>query len=288
MKGAIDIGTNTMRLLIGEIVSGKIQVKKQLIAEPRLGAGISKGEINKDAMLRGVKVLEEFQKITREFQVQKVSIVGTSALRDAKNKEKFLAKVLQRTGWRVEIISGEEEAALSYAGAVSALPTMSEIPVVIDIGGGSTEAIYQKSGQVQAISVNVGAVRYLEAGWSPKKLQKALTPLLAELIPLKEQMTLVAVGGTATTGAAIYLGMGEYSREGIQGQVISLENLCQLKDQLRGMTFAERVKVKGLSPQRADIIIPGLEILINIIKNLKKTEISISDAGLLDGIILQK
>lgn len=289
MKAVVDIGTNTTRMLIGEIgEEGKVKVHAQFIAEPRLGVGITKGWLTTEAVERTIEALGEFKKITQNYEIKEVTVVATSAVRDAINKTEFVDAVFHTIGWHVQVISGEKEAELSYSGAVVSVAQSFGLPVVIDIGGGSTEVIYAQGGQIKGISVNVGAVRLLEAVWSQEELNRIMSPLIRELINLEEKISLVAVGGTATTAAAIYYGITEYSRAAVQGKFLTLENIKKLKEQLAEMPLAERKKLIGLTPKRADIIVPGLEILASIIEKLGETGTIVSDAGILDGLLLRE
>lgn len=226
--------------------------------------------------------------ITGNYGIKKVVVVATSAVRDAINKKEFVKQVFREIGWQIQVISGEKEAELSYYGAVSALSRMSPlgIPIVIDIGGGSTEVIFKNIGQIQGVSVNVGSVRFQETAWSREELDQRLLPLIKEVINLGETISLVAVGGTATTAAAILYGISEYDREAIQGRFLALESIKKLKDQLKEMPLEERKKITGLTPKRADIIVPGLEILVRIIELMGEPGITVSDAGILDGLML--
>jgi len=286
MKAVIDIGTNTIRMLIGEVgKEGNVKVHAQFIAEPRLGVGITKGRLMPEAVERTIKALDEFKRITRDYEIKEVIVAATSAVRDAMNKTEFVDEVYHEIGWQVQVISGEKEAELSYNGAASVLLPVG-LPVVIDIGGGSTEVIFAQGGQVKGISVNVGAVRLLETAWSKEELDRKILPLIQELINLDEKISLIAVGGTATTAAAIHYGITEYSRGAIQGKFLTLESIKRLKVQLCEMPLEERKKIIGLSPKRADIIVPGLEILVRIIELLGEQGITVSDAGILDGLLL--
>ncbi|HHT63841.1 MAG TPA: Ppx/GppA family phosphatase [Clostridia bacterium] len=288
MKAAIDIGTNTIRMLIGKVVKGKVEVHAQFIAEPRLGAGITEGKLTYEAMARALKVLKDYKTAAQDYQVQDVFVVATSAVRDAANKKEFIDAVFNNTGWRVEVITGNEEAVLSFIGAISTLPEINGAPVIIDIGGGSTEVIFQRNGRIKGVSVNVGAVRLWEAAWPEEELRIRLLPVLREVSSLKEKILPVAVGGTATTAAAVLYGITNYSREKVQGKPLNLDELIGLKSRLAGMTMEERKNVAGLTPKRADIIVPGLDILICILRELGVTRILVSDAGILDGLLLRK
>ncbi|MEL7566731.1 MAG: Ppx/GppA family phosphatase [Dehalobacterium sp.] len=288
MKAVVDIGTNTVRMLIGDVgEEGKVKVHAQFIAEPRLGVGITKGQLTPEAVDRTIKALAEFKRITQDYKVEDVIAAATSAVRDAINQTEFVDEVFHKIGWQVQVISGEKEAELSYTGAVSVLLPLG-LPVVIDIGGGSTEVIFARDGEIKGISVNVGAVRLHEAAWSQEELDRKLLPLTREFTNLGEKISLVAVGGTATTAAAIHYGITEYSRAAVQGRFLTLESIKKLKDQLKGMPLKERKKIVGLTPKRADIIVPGLEILVRMIELSGEPGITVSDAGILDGLLLSR
>ncbi|ATW26999.1 Ppx/GppA phosphatase family protein [Candidatus Formimonas warabiya] len=288
MKAVVDIGTNTLRMLIGTVHEGKVSVHAQFIEEPRLGVGITKGELTPEAVDRTVQALEKFQRITRDYRVKDVAVVATSAVRDAANKQEFTELVFEKTGWQVEILSGKEEAAYSFSGAVATIPFGRGIPVVIDIGGGSTEIIYAAEGEVKGSSVNVGAVRLAESRLSPQQLKEKLFPGLEGIRDLGGNPCPIGVGGTATTAAAIHYGIEKYSRPAVQGKIVTLPDLRRQKSRLEKMTLEERKRVPGLSPQRADIIVPGLEILVTVLEMLGSESITVSDAGILDGLLLRK
>lgn len=286
MRAVVDIGTNTSRMLIGEVKEGKIKVHSQFLAEPRLGAGITKGILTEEAIERTIKALNGFKTIIQKHAINDVIVMATSAARDAVNKNEFINEVYQKTGWQVQVISGEKEAELSYRGAVASVSMTQALSVVIDIGGGSTEAIFTWENKVQATSVNVGAVRYLETNWTEEELKKHLSPLIRDLARINEKKSLVAVGGTATTAAAIHYKIKEYSREEVQGKILTLDNIKALKEVLWGMDPQDRKNVIGLTPKRADIIIPGLKILISIMELINENSIIVSDAGILDGMLI--
>ena len=211
--------TNTIRMLIEKVVAVEHMLT---IAEP-LRAGIE-GKLTYEAMARALKVLKDYKTAAQDYQVQDVFVVATSAVRDAANKKEFIDAVFNNTGWRVEVITGNEEAVLSFIGAISTLPEINGAPVIIDIGGGSTEVIFQRNGRIKGVSVNVGAVRLWEAAWPEEELRIRLLPVLREVSSLKEKILPVAVGGTATTAAAVLYGITNYSREKVQGKPLNLMN----------------------------------------------------------------
>lgn len=288
VKAVVDIGTNTVRMLIGEVKGGKVSVHGQFIAEPRLGVGITRQCLTPQGMERTMEALDDFKRTVRNYFVEDVTVVATSAVRDAINGKDFTEEVFRKIGWQVEILSGAAEAELSYAGAIASVKLPDGLPVVVDIGGGSTEVIFSRGGRVQGASVNVGAVRLSETAWSAEQLTQNLFPALQGLIHMQEKISLVAVGGTATTAAAIQYGITRYSREAVQGKGLSRQDIKRLKDDLAQMPADQRKKVIGLTPKRADIIVPGLRILVSILDQLGADGITVSDAGILDGLLLRK
>jgi len=287
MKAVVDIGTNTLRMLIGTVLDKKIQVAAQYVAETRLGKGIGERRLAPEAINRSLEALECFQAKAHGFGVDEVIIVATSAVRDAENGKEFAEKVLKRTGWPVRVLSGEEEARLSFRGAVAAYPDSEHRPIVIDIGGGSTEIIYQQGDKIFASSVNVGTVRLLETMESMEKLKHKFSSVTESITGVAGSIQAVGVGGTVTTAAAVIYQVDHYTREEVHGKSLSLEEITCLKNRLAQMPFSERKTVLGLSPKRADIIIPGLTILIVLLDLLGQDRIWVSDAGLLDGLLLE-
>lgn len=286
MKAAIDIGTNTLRLLIGEVKGDGVKVGRQFVEETRLGTGIEGKRLLVEAMERTLAALVGFQEICRSFGVTDVGVVATSAVRDAANRADFVRMVDQATGWQVAVLSGTEEANLAYRGAISALPVKSGTPVVIDIGGGSTEVIFSRSGQVCADSANVGAVRLTENMLTDDLLKKELEPAIRGVNDLSGSVSLIGVGGTITTAAAVFYSVESYTREAVHGRMILLSEIKNLRSQLQGITLEERKQLVGMTPGRVDIIIPGLTILITALDLLGVNRIWVSDAGILDGVLL--
>lgn len=286
MKAAIDIGTNSLRMLIGEIHEGKVKMISQSLETTRLGEGMAKKLLLPQAIERTISALENFKKELNIHKVSDISIVATSAVRDATNRQEFLDKIFSATGWQVQVLSGEEEARLSFNGALSAKSESFGMPIIIDIGGGSTEVVYKKSDDIKGVSVNVGCVRLLEGNWDNELLKKELSPVVQPLLDYKGDFSVRGVGGTTTTLAAILYGVENYTREAVHGKVLPLSDIISLKNKLENMSLEERKKIPGLMPQRADIIVHGISILITLLNLLGAEEIIASDAGILDGVLL--
>jgi exopolyphosphatase/guanosine-5'-triphosphate,3'-diphosphate pyrophosphatase len=280
---AVDIGTNSCRLLIAEKGQPWQTLYRGLVTT-RIGEGVdSQGEISPAAVERTIKGLKELQELITRFQVEKMRVVGTSALREAANREEFVKRVGQELNWQVDIISGEEEAQLSYLGVRSGL-LLDKPPLVVDIGGGSTEFMMENPFPWY-ISLPLGAVRTAEADWSDTQILSLLAPL--EQKSITPDYPLVVVGGTATTLAAMQLRLSVYDSRLIHGQSLTIDQIQYWRDHLASMSLEERQKVIGLQPQRADIIVPGIRILALIMDQLGYEEMLISESDILDGVIAQ-
>jgi exopolyphosphatase/guanosine-5'-triphosphate,3'-diphosphate pyrophosphatase len=280
---AVDIGTNSCRLLIAEKAQPWQTLYRGLVTT-RIGEGVdSQGKISPAAVERTIKGLQELQELITRFQVEKMRVVGTSALREAANREEFVKRVGRELNWQVDIISGEEEAQLSYLGVRSGL-LLDKPPLVVDIGGGSTEFMIENSFPWY-ISLPIGAVRAAEADWSDAQILSLLAPLDQKSIT--PDFPLVVVGGTATTLAAMQLKLSVYDSRLIHGQSLTIDQIQYWRDHLAAMSLEERQKVIGLQPQRADIIVPGIRILTLIMAKLGYEEMLVSESDILDGVIAQ-
>lgn len=283
---AVDIGTNSCRLLIAERKNKKVIPIYRDLKTTRLGEGLAQtGAVKKEAVERTAAALHEFVKIIKDHKVKKIGAAATSAAREASNADFFLHTVKERTGLEVEIISAAEEARLSYLGAVNSIDTEGASPVVVDIGGGSTEIIYCRGMELKNTSIDVGSVRCTEKKSKPTQIIKELKPVLDDIISLKDDINLIGVGGTVTTLSAIHKRMEVYDSEKIHNSVLLRDVVEQLFFDLFEMPLEERKKVPGLQPERADIISAGALILLLILTYLDINSIIVSEADILHGII---
>lgn len=287
MKAAVDIGTNSIRMLVGIPRGQSVELHGQYVEETRLGEGMAGKILLPQAMGRTVVALKKFQHILAEQRIAPPRVIATSAVRDAENQAEFCQLVRQETGWAVEVLSGEQEALYSYHGALSLGRPGAGLPVVIDIGGGSSEVVFALGGRIRGRSVNIGAVRLLEKPLAAAELQAILAPAVVDIRESGEMTYLIGVGGTATTAAAIFYRIADYSRQSIQGRILQLVHLEIMRENLAAMTPAERRLVVGLPVKRADIIVPGLAILTALLQLLGASQIMISDAGILDGVLTE-
>jgi exopolyphosphatase/guanosine-5'-triphosphate,3'-diphosphate pyrophosphatase len=308
MWAVMDIGTNSTRLLVAEYdkQTGQLQVLKRALKITRIGEGMSADNrtMSSRAIERTIRALEGFAEMIAAYSpVDRVRLVATQAVREAVNQDELVKKIKERLGWVLEVIPGEEEAKLSYQGAVQGLKTASP-SLVVDIGGGSTEfllggerypeeekqaELYGRiklgEGRLQVCSLPLGALRLLENPVSNTEIAKFLVKGLKNFF-LPMELSLVAVGGTATTLAAVKLGLVSYDAEKVQGLTLELSEIKHIYEQLQALQPIERLQVPGITPGREDIIIPGLQILLCIMGFLQSTSVTISDQDLLQGLIL--
>jgi exopolyphosphatase/guanosine-5'-triphosphate,3'-diphosphate pyrophosphatase len=295
---SIDIGTNTILLLIAEV---KKRVLKPLLEKEtivRLGEGVQKnGVLLEGAMERGIQTLTQYLKECREMEVRRIFAAGTSALREAKNAGDFLKRVEQELNLAIEIIAGEEEAQLSFLAVARDLGNPEKRILVVDVGGGSTEFVLGKGDQIDHwVSLPVGSVRFTEQfllsdpvrqeEWANTKNE--IIRELGKVPPLHQPFTMVAVGGTATTLASVEQGLEQFDYEKIHRFVLKRENLKKQLDLYRTRTLKERRNISGLPPARADVILAGGTILYLTMEKLNCPSVLISCHGVRYGLLYKK
>ncbi|MDK2823033.1 MAG: exopolyphosphatase / guanosine-5-triphosphate,3-diphosphate pyrophosphatase [Clostridia bacterium] len=281
----IDIGTNSTRILIADYRQGNIYHLYNDLQTTRIGEGIGNSCIIKPrALERTIDCLKKYIDKCNEFNVNRIRIVATSAVRDAENKDLVKKEVFLNTGVNLEILTGEKEAKLSYLGAISDFFGDKKKYVVLDIGGGSTELIYYSSQGIQYKSVNLGAVRLSENILLKQEVSNILMGLVEGLLP--NDFILVGVGGTVTTLAAIKLELDEYDPDLVHGQELDIKEINEINNWLQSLSLNERKKVKGLQPERADIILFGIFILQKVMEKLGVTKIKVSEKDILYGMII--
>lgn len=298
--GAIDIGTNSMRLLVAEYIDGKLYNREKFVNTTRIGQGVdSEGYISEEAIERNIKALKEFSDIANEKGCEYIYCIGTSALRDSKNGNEFIDLAKVETNVDVDIISGEEESNLGFIGVLQGLDDTNNI-LVLDIGGGSTEFILgDESGIKYAKSENVGALRMTEKFLVTDPICENefedMSNFIGETISdtiniLKEKniRQIVGIGGTITSVSAINQELETYSMEKIHGSKVNEKELDNILQNLKKMTLNDKKNIKGLQPKRADIITAGVRILNIIMKKLEKENIIVSEYDNLEGLICQK
>lgn len=291
---AIDIGTNSVRLLIARLHNRTLKPEFRTLRMCRLGEGMTRGDgLRPQAVARTLQSLQEFSDLLRLHGVRQVRVVATSAAREAPNAALFVEQVRSQTGLTVEVITGEEEAYLSFIGACRSLPGVKQ-GTVIDIGGGSTEFTFPSApssrrlgrpGALTSRSIPLGAVRLTER---PLLLSEILAKLKLALEDLQAMgpVPLIGVGGTITALAAMDQALPIYDPERVHGYRLPRAAVERILFFLAAKTNQERKQISGLQPERSDIIVAGVTILWAILGSLQAEQITVSEADLLDGIIL--
>jgi exopolyphosphatase / guanosine-5'-triphosphate,3'-diphosphate pyrophosphatase len=296
---SIDIGTNTVLLLIADVdAEGTVAplVSEQRI--PRLGKGVDAARhLAPDSMQRVVDVLQEYRPMLDGYSPERVAVCATSAVRDAANRAEFLALVKAETGFEVEVMSGDEEARWTYRGAVSGLPHLAEA-AVLDIGGGSTELILGDARTPRrSISMDIGAVRLTERFLrSDPPTGDELSAATREVRSHLEQTrsfdarghTLVAVAGTPTSLAILAQGLPRFSAEAVTNYRLSLERIGELLASLGAMRVAEIRQLSEVMEGRADVIVAGALIMLEIMRMHGLDEAIVSDRGVRYGIVIRE
>lgn len=297
---AVDIGTNTILLLIADVGSdGSVRVMhdEQVIA--RLGKGVDERRmVLSETFERAASFLKTYKALIDKVRVERVVACGTSFLRDAGNRQEFIDFIKDRVGLLVHVLSGEEEAMLTYAGAVSEFATAEshEQFAVLDIGGGSTELTVGTGPHAsQRISLDIGSVRLTERllKTSPPSstglhmASEFIRKHFHDLIDLSPGTRLIGVAGTLTTLAAFDLQLPQYDRTKVSGHVLRQSVVETWFDRLKTKTVEEIKSCPQILPERADVILAGILILLETMKQLKVEEITVSDRGLRYGIALQ-
>ncbi|MEC5181335.1 Ppx/GppA phosphatase family protein [Arthrobacter sp. CG_A4] len=306
---AIDCGTNSIRLLIADVQPGATPRLTDIVREMRvvrLGQGVdATGEFAQEALDRTLAATADFAELIRRHGARKVRFVATSATRDARNRQVFIDGVRELLGVEPEVITGDEEAALSFAGAGSVLPSRGQDPVlVVDLGGGSTEFVLGNAdGVTAAFSVDVGCVRMTERHLRddpPTAAQIAAAEAdvdaaiseAAKTVPLDRTTAVVGVAGSVTTITAHALDLPEYLPQAIHGTELPLEHVRRACTELLEMSRAERAALPYMHPGRVDVIGAGglvwrrvLERLAEVTEGRITTAVT-SEHDILDGIAL--
>lgn len=275
----IDIGSNSVRLMLW--ADGKTLYKR--LNTTRLGEGIAiVPRLKKEAVDRTVKAVSDFYREASECGTDGIFAFATAAVRVAENGGEFCRLVKERCGLEVDVISGKEEALLGLKGALGTTDGG-----MIDIGGASTEVCFQKNGEKTfSVSLDVGAVRLFDLCRDDgNALASEIGMRTAALVGVKPFGKLCAVGGTATTLAAVKLGLTEYNAGLVQNCMISSEEMTALSDRLLSLSVDERRKIAGISPSRAEIIAGGALLLAEIMKKLGADRLFVSDSDNLEGYL---
>ncbi|MBI2932354.1 MAG: Ppx/GppA family phosphatase [Planctomycetes bacterium] len=298
--GAIDVGTNSVKLLVAQRRDGGLRTLAHRAVITRLGAGLDKtGILKLDATDRTLQALSDFKELCDRLGCDRVVAVGTEALRRARNAKEFIERCEYEAGLRLRVIDGREEATLSFSGATADWPD--RLLAAVDVGGGSTEIIVGRAERLSFFASRpLGAVSLTEKYFTSdppregevERARKAIRrglPLPPDALrePLIASGNLVGVGGTSITLAAI-LAKRRPGRPRLHGMAAQAPEIDALFSELAAMPSGERRRIEGLEPDRADIIVGGLLILIETMRALTMPRLLVSQHGLRRGLILEE
>jgi exopolyphosphatase / guanosine-5'-triphosphate,3'-diphosphate pyrophosphatase len=288
---AVDCGTNTIKLLIGEPPEVAVRESRMV----RLGQGVDRtGRISAEALARAFAAVDEYAALVREHDVSRIRFCATSATRDAANGDVFAAGVRERLGVSPEVLTGDEEATLAFDGAVRHLRTPPATPVlVVDIGGGSTELVLGGATPDVAHSMDVGSVRLHERHLhgdppTPAQVRACVEDIDATLdkspVDPASAATVVGVAGTILSVVAGVLDLPAYDRDVLDQSVVEVTQVHDFVDRLVAMPLEERLALPWMHPGRADVIDAGALILSRVLRRTRVESMVASEADILDGI----
>jgi exopolyphosphatase/guanosine-5'-triphosphate,3'-diphosphate pyrophosphatase len=297
----VDLGTNTVRLLVVEPAGATWRTLEQTQRVTRLGEGQgATGRLAPEPMRRTAAAVAEFSRAARALGADRVRIVATSAVREAVNREEFVARLERESGERVEVVSGEEEARLTLKGVASGLPGLGGSFVLFDIGGGSTEFVLARDGApAAAVSLRLGVVTLQEEWGEPgpvrwgrfARLREHVERRLAVEVPAAiagaAAAQLVGTAGTVTTLAALDLGLRAYDPAAVHGHRLGRAAVERQLARLGALDVEARALLPCLEPGRADVIIPGIAICLAAMARLGRDTVVVSDRGLREGILCE-
>lgn len=300
---AIDIGTNTILLLIAEIKgNGGFQVLRDRAEITRLGQGVDlTRRLSPEAEARSLETLGRYLDECRRLGVEEIAAVGTSALRDAANAAGFAARLKRELGLGLRVLSGREEAAYSYLAVQRGLALGAQEVLVVDVGGGSTELIWGRGGGVfRLASLELGSVRLTERFFHSDPVREEE---VAEAVAVIDRETnsllarwdkeycfavMVGIAGTFTTLAAIEKGLERYSHSEVHGSLLGRAEVQRQIALFKGKTIAERKKIPGLEPKRADVILAGALLIDRIMALFRVEQVLVSDQGIRYGLLYER
>ena len=296
--GAVDIGTNSTRLLVAEVGDGHIEDVVRETRITRLGEGVdARHRLLPVPMTRVRNVLTDYRRVLESEGAERRLVIATSAVRDAENGEAFLGEIEWSYGFKTRLLSGSDEAMMMFQG-VTTERELAEGTVIVDIGGGSTELVLGgPEGVTWHDSIDIGSVRLTErflhsdppAENEFEEAAAEVRALLAEQVPDDVRSTVhsvLGVAGTITTLAALALGLQEYDRDRVHGSELTADALQNQLERLASMPLAERRTVPALDPDRAPVIVGGAVVAREVLRFLDSDRLEISERDILDGAAL--
>lgn len=299
--GIVDLGSNSSRLLVADVEAGRVAEVDRRTEVTRLGDGVeATGRLDDAAMERVQLVVAAYAEAIAQHGCRAAAAIMTSAVRDAANGRAFARNIGERHRLRARILSGDEEAGLTFAGAGAGreLPAGASL-AVIDVGGGSTELVVGRDGAVEAhVSLQLGVVRHSErhlrsdppTAEQLEALGDDVHAAYRDALPAAARRAVgagVAVAGTPTSAAAMELELEPYDRARVEGHVLELATLEELLARLAGMTVERRCHVAGLPPDRAPTVVAGLAILLEGLRYLELERVTVSERDILHGAAVE-
>lgn len=291
---AVDIGTNSVRLLVHDPERGTLQREARIT---RLGGGVDRtGRLDPAGIDRTESVLAEYRQFLERHGVEQVRAIATSAARDASNRDEFFTRAESALGVRPELLSGEEEGRLAFAGATTGLDPARGPFCVVDLGGGSTEFAVGTTELEGILSVDMGSVRFTERYVDtdppePEELVACLSvaeahllDVVRELPDISETATWIGVAGTITTVAAVEIGLATYDPDRIHHFELTKAAAEDVYRTLVTERLEDRVHNPGLQPERAEVIVGGVTILVGIMRFFGIDPLLVSEHDILDGV----
>ncbi|HZA40093.1 MAG TPA: Ppx/GppA phosphatase family protein [Actinomycetota bacterium] len=294
---AIDVGTNSTRLLVAEERPGGFRPIDRRMKITRLGQGVdSTGRLSREALRRTLMTVADYIAACGEYGVGVVRVTGTSAVRDARNRDEFFDGVTQLTGRAPELLSGEQEARATFLGTASDLAEGPKL--VVDIGGGSTELIVGDRAPERQVSLDIGCVRMFEKHlFSDPPSTEELESMRAEIrsalegakleVDVSAGALLIGVAGTVTQLATLKAGVPVYDPDVTHHAVMSHGDVRLLARRLESLPYDQRSRIKGLESGRVDVIVAGAEILLAVMEVFDFAEVLVSERDILDGLVIQ-
>jgi hypothetical protein len=294
---AVDLGTNTIRLLAVEPAAGELVDLTRDTVITRIGKGVDRtGRLDPEALERTMRMLGRYCRRARALHAERIRVAATSAVRDASNREDLEQAVRQAAESDLEVLSGEQEAELTFLGATRGLDRPRPF-LVLDIGGGSTEFVIGSDRPDAAVSTQMGSVRLTErhirndppGAEERAALGRAIDDVLEEAEPavaVARAKTLIAVAGTSTTVQAIALGLDAFDPEAIHGSELTIEAAERVLERLASMTTAQRAALPMMARGREDVIVAGATILVRVMRRWGFDRAVVSERDILDGLVM--
>lgn len=295
MRAVLDVGSNSVRMLIGEWRSGQLQTPRYYRRITRLAGGMkADNRLTEAGCQRTVAALQEFIQLAAQAEVTEIAAVGTAALRRAVNRQDLLERIESICGLSVAVIEGAQEARLAARGVLSVLNPQPRQALILDVGGGSTELVGWRRNEVGLeFSLPLGVVQLSENFASAidrcRHIVRTLEPFWGHFSRWRDPAlpcALVGTAGTITTLAAMHMGLQKYDPTRVNNHRLNLSWLKSIYTEIEPLEPARREALAGMEKGRGDLILPGLDILLSVLDQLHMETLTVADSGLLEGLLL--